>query len=388
MKNQKQDHTDREYLTKQELRKDKSFDFSDDLWNEVLEYREKYRFEIPLMINSKKKAFITQTPWILQKEIKVLSGFSKIQQEMLKSVSSRYSSGTLLDDIFNKSAIADIHWILNYGSKRNVVSRIVIDNIVLNNDEAKTAEEKKILSIFDNIKLICNEKVRSPRSIAKKFFNLDIEKKYENIHHSLIDTIMTDKIYSLITKASSIAYSLLTNDMFGEQTYEVMVLSLMSLFRNSYMSSILNGISFFKTFEFFRFEISKTADKARKNNGDITYLTQLFNTILMYFAKLSTEQIENYIKNEVRYNSLSTRDKNRNAKVIMEQNPEISSKQALFFIEHSDPRAAYTISDFQKDVGSSYETSRYSLDNLVEHGFYKKEKVGKKYVYKAVRQYT
>lgn len=387
MSNEQKFHTDTNYLSIEEFKNKKGDKYTKESWVDVLEYRLKYTFEIPLIFNSSSYVHLTQTPWILQKEIKMISDFSTIQQAMLTSLSTKYSSSTLLDDIEMKSITADIHYLMNIGCKKNVISRTIIDNLINRVEEPKNDEDWKIIKLYDNMVVIIN-KLTSPREIAKIFFGFkDFEKKkFNDIHTSLVETVKSDKINSLLTKASAIIFGIFANNIFGKDSYDVAILSIISLLRNSYQGEILKGISFFKISDYFKFEINNAIEIGLKDNGDLTYLISLFSSVMMYSIRLSSEQIETYIKNEIRYNSLSLKDKNINIKLITKENPELSKKQIKFFVEHSDIRSNYTVKDFQEYFGTSYETARYSLENLVEKKFYKKKKVGKKYVYTSIRQ--
>lgn len=387
MKNTKTLHTDATYFSKKELSENKNEMNSLVTWDEVHAYRKKYTFEIPVLFSNKINMYLTQTPWILQKEIGMITDFSEIQQKMLASISSKYSSYSLLEDIEHKSFVSDIHWLMNMNSKKNKVSRSIIDNIVAQNDTPSNPEERKIEKIYRNLVLISKTKT-TPMVIAKIFFG---KKKIEDpnlgdIHSSLVETVKTSKISSLLTKAASVVYAVKGNNMFGDKTYEVMILSLMSLLKNSYKGSILKGISFFETFSFFEESINEAITKTKSSKGDLTFLTQEMIIVLMYCIKESEKKIEEFIREQKRYNSLSTRDKNGNIKHILKTFPKIRRKQADFFTSHKDQTLSYTVKDFQEYIGSSYETGRYSLENLVKEGFYKKTKVGKKYVYKAIKQ--
>ncbi|NQX83394.1 MAG: hypothetical protein HRS50_01605, partial [Mycoplasmataceae bacterium] len=206
MKNIQKFHTDTNYLSQKEIKHTKNIEYSEKLWQEVLDYREKFSFDLPLLLKKNSYVRLTQTPWILQKEIKMISDFSIIQQKMLTNISTKYSSETLLEDIETKYIVYDIHWMLNSKSKKNIISRIVIDNIVNNNEEPSN-EEKKIMDIYENIIFISNKKV-SPREIAKLFYKkTDFDSKLlDDIHASLISSLKSNKINSLLTKASLIIF--------------------------------------------------------------------------------------------------------------------------------------------------------------------------------------
>ncbi len=387
MKNIKQFHTDAEYYTKDDYTSLPEKDKKGVEWIDVMEYRQKYTFELPLLSFKKTPVKLTQTPWILQKEIRLISSFSHSQAIMLTDLSSRYASATLLADISMKSFVSEIHWLLNNNNKKTVISRTIIENLVNKTDDPVTKDDKDILKLYDKFESI-TKKLTLPREIAKTFFgisNVD-EDKFGDVNASLVDTIRSDKISSILTKSASLIYSVLEADMFGDRTYEVMVLSLISLARNSYKGEILKGVSFFKTLEYFEADLYKAVQDAKFHAGDLTFVTLKLIDILMYSLRLSTEQIESFIKDEERYNSLTTKDKNMNYKAILSSHPELSIKQSKFYVNHCDLKINYTLKDFQDYFGSSYETSRYSMEKLVELGFYKKKKIGKKFVYNAIRQ--
>ncbi len=386
MKNVKQFHTDVEYYNKEDFEALLPEEKKNLTWKDVLEYREKFEFEIPLVNSDNKNVTLTQTPWILQKEIRLISEFSNSQAIMLTDISTRYASAPLLSDISLKSFVNEIHWLLNSTSE-TPVSRTVIENLVNKTDEPENKDEEAIVELYELFEKITTE-LTLPTEIHKIFFKKlkPLNQKLTEINTSIVQTVKSDRINSILTKTATLIYGLLSNDMFGDKTYEVMVLSLISISRNSYKGEILKGVSFFKTLEYFKADLYKAIEDVQLHNDDLTYLTLKLINILMYSLKLSSEQIETFIKDEERYNSLTTKDKNQNYKAILSSHPELSVKQAKFYVNHSDVKINYTLKDFQEYFSSSYETSRYSLDKLVELGFYKKKKIGKKFYYNAIKQ--
>ncbi len=388
MKNEKKFHTDSIYYTKEDFVDLKEEDKKGYSWQEVKEYRDKFTFEIPLLDEKGNNVKLTQTPWILQKEIRLISSFSHQQASMLTDLSSRYASATLLSDISMKSFVNEMHWLLNNKTDDNtIVSRTVIEHLVNKTDEPVTPDDKKILELYEKFETITS-KLTTPREVAKLFFNKTINSNeaYEDVNSSIVETLRSDKIYSILTKAAALVYGILSTKMYGDKSYEIMVLSLISVSRNSYKGEILKGVSFFKTLEYFKADLYKAVEDAKLYNSDLTFVTLKLIDILMYSLRLSIEQIETFIKDEERYNSLTTKDKNQSYKAILSMHPELSVKQAKFYVNYCDPKINYTLKDFQEYFGSSYETSRYSLVKLVELGFYKKKKIGKKFVYNAIKQ--
>ncbi len=387
MKNEKQFHTDTEYYTKEDFSALSDQVKKNTTWKDVIDYRDKFTFEIPLLDTKGKNVKLTQTPWILQKEIRMISSFSHQQAVMLTDISSKYASATLLADISMKSFVSEIHWLLNNNTNKTVVSRTVIENLVNKTDEPTNKDEKEIVDLYEKFETI-TDKLTLPRGVANTFFGINevANKKYSDIIASIIDTIKSDKIHSILTKASALIYGILSEEIFGKKSYEIMVLSLISVARNSYKGEILKGVSFFKTLEYFKADLYKSIEDTKKHNSDLTFITLKLIDILMYSLRLSSEQIETFIKDEERYNSLTTKDKNLSYKAILSSHPEMSLRQAKFYVNHCDIKINYTLKDFQEYFGSSYETSRYSLEKLVSLGFYKKKKIGKKFVYNAIKQ--
>ncbi len=385
MKNIKQFHTDLYYYTKEDFEELTDSEKSSLSWDDIQSYRDKYTFELPLLTKTGEHVKITQTPWILQKEIRLISEFSHSQAVMLTDISSKYASSTLLSNISLKSFVSEIHWLLN--NEDSSVSRTVIENLVNKTDDPITKDDELILDYYEKFEEI-TAKLVLPREVCKLFYKRKQiwPQKLDDVNTSMVDTLKSDKINSILTKTSVLIYSILSNEMYGDLSYEVMVLALISVSRNSYKGEILKGISFFKTLEYFKIDLYKAVEDAREHGNDLTFVTLKLIDILMYSLRLSSEEIETFIKDEEKYNSLTTKDKNQSYKAILSAHPELSIKQAKFYVNHCDLKINYTLKDFQDYFLSSYETSRYSLDKLVELGFYRKKKIGKKFVYNAIRQ--
>lgn len=69
------------------------------------------------------------------------------------------------------------------------------------------------------------------------------------------------------------------------------------------------------------------------------------------------------------------------AKKLLEVHPHLKKKQAHFYAGHCQIGLHYTIEQFKKEEHTVYETARTSMENLANRGFYKKELIGKKFVY-------
>lgn len=71
---------------------------------------------------------------------------------------------------------------------------------------------------------------------------------------------------------------------------------------------------------------------------------------------------------------------------LMEVHPHLKKKQAHFYAGHCTIGLHYTIDQFKECEGSVYETARTSMEDLAARGFYKKEQIGKKFVYTPIPQ--
>lgn len=66
---------------------------------------------------------------------------------------------------------------------------------------------------------------------------------------------------------------------------------------------------------------------------------------------------------------------------LVEIYPTLKRGQAYFYARHCTIGKYYTIAQYKKLLHCAYETARTSMDNLVELGFYRKEKLNNKFIY-------
>ena len=69
------------------------------------------------------------------------------------------------------------------------------------------------------------------------------------------------------------------------------------------------------------------------------------------------------------------------ARQLREVHPQLKKKQAHFYAGHCTIGLHYTIDQFKSEEHTVYETARTSMEDLANRGFYKKEMIGKKFVY-------
>lgn len=69
---------------------------------------------------------------------------------------------------------------------------------------------------------------------------------------------------------------------------------------------------------------------------------------------------------------------------LLTRYPMCNRKQITFYLNHCQLLHYYTIAQYSHYHNVSYETSRKAMEQLVELGFYKKVKIGKKFVFTSV----
>ena len=84
--------------------------------------------------------------------------------------------------------------------------------------------------------------------------------------------------------------------------------------------------------------------------------------------------------------SLSDKEVKETARYLLETNPLLRKKQALFYASHCTLGRFYTIQDFKRSARCAYETARTSMDTLSELGFYQKKQIKNKFVYTPIKQ--
>ncbi|MCF0117935.1 MAG: hypothetical protein HUJ61_07840 [Bacilli bacterium] len=78
---------------------------------------------------------------------------------------------------------------------------------------------------------------------------------------------------------------------------------------------------------------------------------------------------------------LDESDANKIENHLIEAYPTLKKGQAFFYARHCTIGKYYTISQYKKLMNVAYETARTSMDNLVDLGFYRKEKLNNKFIY-------
>ena len=100
-----------------------------------------------------------------------------------------------------------------------------------------------------------------------------------------------------------------------------------------------------------------------KNGRDITIITSHL-----------TQYIENYLGVDKEEDEVSR------------YYPELTKAQIRFIEKYRNIKKSYILKDYQELNSTSYETARKSLEKLVELKFFKKEKIGKKFIFKPIHK--
>lgn len=113
-------------------------------------------------------------------------------------------------------------------------------------------------------------------------------------------------------------------------------------------------------------------EKSSSLNKDGMDLTKGFRDFLDSFYFHSTENV---------IQLKSTVFAHMDIEELLALYPTCNEKQMNFYLQCASKNHYYTISQYQKMNHVSYETARKAMEHLVELGFYRKLKVGKKFVF-------
>lgn len=175
-------------------------------------------------------------------------------------------------------------------------------------------------------------------------------------------------------------------------------------------------IGFYLDFESIAFAHSDSFYKRLKNAEETLDLTYFLFNVLPYFKSLEEEnklKLKEYLektKEEAKEReeklprmgeevplietltyalpsfptNIKSEEIEDTARKLMEVHPHLKKKQAHFYAGHCTIGLHYTIEQFKEAEHSVYETARTSMEDLAKRGFYKKEQIGKKFVYTPV----
>ena len=217
---------------------------------------------------------------------------------------------------------------------------------------------------------------------------------------------LKDENLSYIIRAIGLVYAL-----FSLRPFKYLNEETCSLLAKSFLvSSPLSAIGYLLDFESICFSKSESVFKKAKECENTLELSYFVDMVLPFFereeknisekinfllkeekekanALESNEEIKYEIERKTSLPFFPTNDKNQPSEIVKklkELYPSLKEKQAHFFATHCTIGLFYTISQFQKEENTVYETARTSMDELARLGLYLKTKVNKKFVYAPV----
>ncbi len=376
-------YTNRKYYSKQDLIND----FGDNakvktIWNEVEEYRKIYSYTLPAAYNSSKKLFIVQTPVILQKEINLLNKVNNFYRIFINAIGEKYNTKIINEEIQNLGFFEDLKYVAK--NRMNIdVPNFTIENIIFDGFIGEEENEIATQKIYNLMKVFAI-KYEGLNYLTKELFpNIITKDKINLIDTNINNAIEYENLNSYVTK-SAIIYFIIWQQIKDEK-YDIITMLLIQsyLFKTSF-SALVSTARFSALFNSWISRFEEACTNVEKYSGDITYLYLIFMEFFQELVQHTTYETINFTNDKNLSNVVITRrTKNLDFNKLLKMFPDLSAKQARFYVQHKTKGAYYTVNDFKTKMQTSYETARYSMEKLEDLGLYEKRKIGKKYVYKA-----
>lgn len=392
--------TNKEYLSKKEVMYKMGHNiFNEKVWQEIIEYRRLYSTIVKFENAPNEWSYIVQTPPLITHEAKAMSELASLQNKVYQKVMMAIDSKIKINDLKNTNLSKQITLILK--DENHLINNSTVLDLINNKREAKNETEELAFRIYRAFRKIEQEQI-SPKEINKILTNVSGGLRTSNIEFinettnqkEMIgyDKAQINDVYKNIELVynsddimplmkSAINYFVINNGIIfddkGELTSILMFYSLISKMGFKNIAPLLNFVEVIKKFES---NFKKSFSNAKKYGGDLTYIYVTMIDLLKHSIRETHNNIEDNVIT-VKESNYSIREQTLNAKDIVSRHPGITMKQAMFFINHSERDRSYTINDFKDFCRTSYETSRYSMDKLVQFGYYKKIKMGKKFIY-------
>ncbi len=395
------------YMNKKEVANSMGYsNFNNEKWTMILEYRNKYIKLLNFETNNEEWLYITQTPELINKEMIMIGELALLQSFIYKTLESSLVNSIDFKNIVNNNISKQIFSILNTNDEKKITLGTIKD-IVSSKRQATNPMEEKAFSIYKALRTNEQEEV-FPKEINKlvswktgKSFrdenisfenetNLSIEqigcdqKDIKKINQNLEDTL-SDTRTSLVLKMSINYFVTNYKVLFKEDNNLTSIIYIESIFKKAGFGNIVKFMNLPAIFHKNDSKLKESVEKAIDSKGDITFLYQTTIEIIRESIRQTYKTLDHSINQKhqgSKDSKFSNREVNLIAKEMMRKNPNITLKQAMFYAGHSNDGNFYTINDYREYNSSSYETSRYSMDNLVKNSFYIKEKIGKKFIYK------
>ena len=394
-----------------------------DIWNRVIAYRRNFSYETDLRDSSHNPYFITLTRTILTKahiiELKLMKdliSFSSLTNEnkeklllerkiyALKALNRFKAQKEINDDLYERIAHLSIDSLPSSLLSLNAYSSAYNTNFFLSGINLENIEKvnKAVLNEPDAINV---EYRKEDYEDANNSLELADSKEVPYFLNSVISFLQDDNL-SFVIRSIGLVYA-----FFALRPFQYLNEETCSLLAKSFLvSSPLSAIGYLLDFESLCFSKSEAVFKKAKECEKTLELSYFVDMVLPFFekeeknisekinfllheeeekAKAQEENSEVNIEIE-RKTSLPffpTNDRNQPSEIVKklkELYPSLKEKQAHFFATHCTIGLFYTISQFQKEELTVYETARTSMDELARLGLYLKTKVNKKFVYAPV----
>ena len=400
--------------------------FSESGWYEVRQYRNNLRADFKLTNSVNESISFVMTPRLVTLEIQLHKNINQLSNclfsyQMLLSQQETSKNPDLLLEQIKKEVFA----VVNHGYELQINEK-TLNRILLNkqqpNDEGQQVATEYIRLLYSLSGNMLHDKIsRNVCGFNAKIANIHITKVFrqeaitkKRVKHYMVmnrktvkyDSFHPSEIAQRLTDLDATFEQINSTTLFCTAILIYYYIKLGSFFKRFNDISAIAGMYLVIAQEysneaahlnlgrliFFNVKKLQTTFKAaiESGNRDITDLCYCFMNILNNSLKSQIEKIKSLSQkiNELSINKgqLTKIEINAKAQLLCAANLNISNRQATFFIKHNSVGMSYTIDDFRKDTDSSYETSRYSLDNLVKNGFYVKKKHKKKFVFEVVKR--
>ncbi|MGY0373969.1 Fic family protein [Clostridium sp. JNZ J1-5] len=384
------------YLTKKELqyRLPKDIDI-DEFWETLMEERKKSSISIPLK-DQKNENFWFNITENIKKNIEIIE--KSATEDLFKSVPFNIEVSVIIDSLIDEaysSSVIEGAFSTKRRTKemveKNLEPKDKSEKMILNNFYALKYIIENITTPLDenmiiNIYKILTEGTLEEDEIVEKYRNdfvgvWDLSKgnySYKAPHHTEVQLLM-DSLISFIRNNTELHplikaciihfYFVYVHPFFdgnGRTTRAI-----------SYMYLIQEGYEFFKFFS-----ISSLINEERKKYYEAIENTEIYDSDMTYFIDYylsmivkSIERIKVHFKKE--FGKKLIKDMMDKAGIFL--NPR-QTKIINFFI--TADKNIISAEEYKKKNKISYETARTDLNDLVDLGFFRKAKIGKKYIYR------
>ncbi len=390
--------TDDIYMSKKKIIKKLGNNYNELVWNNVKEYRFHYAHKLPVKNNLNNKLYLVLTPKIMLKETNLIKKLSSLsvynhnyidlskQNPKLKSFKD-LNQRSLLKEVISLSELSE--YPVTFSAMLDIVNK---KQPASNDDEFMASKIFKLMkkAIYSKDKIISiNELIAFYKELNNvNQFNLNNTNSRkliisENLKN-LINFLNLKCDYSFFTKAAVTFYAVKNNQFFDKHSDIMAFVLFYRVISNYGYQNYLGSLNIVrKCLEDNDNNLKNAFKETTDYQGDITYLLNVFldktNSAIDEYEDKMNKLLLDYKMTDNKLSILENEIATRN---IVNLNPFISYKQAKFFINHNKRDIHYDLNHFRNFSKCSYETARYSMDNLVKYDFYLKEKIGKKYIYK------